>query len=477
MTVRTRFAPSPTGFLHIGGVRTALFNYLYARHHGGEFVLRIEDTDRARSTEESIQAIMDGMEWLGLDYDGEPIYQSKRFDIYKEHAEKLIENGLAYRCWCTPQELQQRREDALKAGRAPRYDKRCKPGNISAEQLSENEQKPFAVRFKVPEGGTTFKDLIKGSISIEHDEIEDLVILRSDGTTTYNLCVVVDDATQGITHIIRGDDHINNTPKQILLYKALGYPIPEFAHLPMILGSDKGRLSKRHGATSVTAYRDMGYLPEAIINYLARLGWSCGDQEIFTMAELVEKFTLESVGKSAGVFNPEKLIWLNHHYIKEASIEDLQPLFLTHLKELGPDAAADPRVPAIMETVQEKAQTMVMMAEDALFYFTDEVTFDEKAKKKFLTAEKLAPFTMLTERLTALDEFTLEAVETAFNSVLDECELKLGKLAQPVRVALTGTKVSPGIFETITAMGKEKTLKRLNSAIAILKKASETEET
>ena len=477
MTVRTRFAPSPTGFLHIGGVRTALFNYLFARHNGGEFVVRIEDTDRARSTKESIDAIMDGMQWLGLDYDSEPIYQSKRFDIYKEHGEKLIENGHAYKCWCTPDELQERREAAIEAGRPPRYDKRCRPENISDEKLKNNELKKYAVRFKVPEGKTTFKDLIKGSISIDHDEIEDLVILRSDGTTTYNLCVVVDDATQEITHIIRGDDHINNTPKQILLYKALGYPVPEFAHLPMILGSDKGRLSKRHGATSVTAYRDMGYLPEAVINYLARLGWSCGDQEIFSMAELIEKFTLGSVGKSAGVFNPEKLIWLNHHYIKNGNVEDLKPLFLSHLKELGHDATDDSRVTTIMETGQEKAQTMVMMAKDALFYFTDTVTYDEKAKKKFLTPEKLTPFTMLTERLEALEDFTLEGVETVFNSVLEECELKLGKLAQPVRVALTGTKISPGIFETITAMGKERTLVRLNSAIAIIKEAPLTETT
>ncbi len=470
MTVRTRFAPSPTGFLHIGGVRTALFNYLFARHNGGEFVLRIEDTDRARSSEESIDAIMDGMQWLGLDHDEEPIYQSKRFDIYKEHAEKLIEKGLAYRCWCTPDELQERREAALKAGRPPRYDKRCKA-------ITDGPDKPYAVRFKVPEGKTTFKDLIKGSISIEHEEIEDLVILRSDGTTTYNLCVVVDDATQKITHIIRGDDHINNTPKQILLYQALGYPVPEFAHLPMILGSDKSRLSKRHGATSVTAYRDMGYLPEAVINYLARLGWSCGDQEIFSMAELIEKFTLKSVGKSAGVFNPEKLIWLNHHYIKEAAIEDLKPLFLKHLKELGIDATSDERVSTIMQTGQEKAQTMAMMANDALFYFTDEVTYDEKAKKKFLTPEKLTPFTMLTKRLEALEDFTLEAVETVFNSVLEECELKLGKLAQPVRVALTGTKISPGIFETITAMGKERTIKRLNNAIATMKETAAKDNT
>jgi glutamyl-tRNA synthetase len=316
MTVRTRFAPSPTGYLHIGGARTALFNWLFSRHNNGIFILRIEDTDLKRSTPESIAAILDGMKWLGLDWDEGPFYQSERFDTYTEHARRLLREGHAYRCWCTPAELEERRNAAQAAGRPPGYDRRCR-------DRTDEPEGPSAVRFKVPPSGeTSFTDIVKGPITFDLNQIEDFVVLRSDGTPTYNLCVVVDDATMGINHVIRGDDHINNTPKQILLYGALGYLLPKFAHLPMILGSDRTRLSKRHGATSVTAYREGGYLPGALLNYLARLGWSHGDQEVFTLDELVGKFTLEAVGKSSGVFNPEKLLWLNQHYIKESRPEE-----------------------------------------------------------------------------------------------------------------------------------------------------------
>lgn len=462
MKVRTRFAPSPTGYLHIGGARTALFSLLFARHHKGAFVLRIEDTDVARSTEESIQAILDGMEWLGLNWDEGPLFQSQRFDTYKKHAHELLEKGLVYRCYCTPEELEARRELALKEGRPPKYDGRC-------AGIKTPLDKPFALRFRVPPGLTNFNDVIKGPISFDNASIEDLIILRSDGTPTYNFCVVVDDATMDITHVIRGDDHINNTPKQILLYKALGHELPIFAHLPMILGSDKTRLSKRHGATSVMAYKDMGYLPHALVNYLARLGWSFGDQEIFSMEELIEKFSLENVGKSSGVFNPEKLLWLNQHYIKTADPKDLVPLVLPFLDALGADARGDARIEAIVKTLQERSRTLKEMAESAVFYFKERIEYDPKAAQKFLTPENIDLFEALIVRLGGLAEFTDKSVEAAFNAILEEKGLKLGKLAQPVRVALTGGTVSPGIFEMIDAMGRDTTMQRLKDAVAHMK--------
>ena len=459
MKVRTRFAPSPTGYLHIGGARTALFSWLYARKHGGKFILRIEDTDVARSTTESIQAILDGMEWLGLNWDEGPFFQSQRFDEYRKFANELLEKGLVYKCWCTPAELEARREAAMKEGRPPRYDGRCRDRKDAPDG-------PYALRFRVPPGVTSFKDEIKGVISFENSEIEDLIILRSDGTPTYNFCVVVDDATMDITHVIRGDDHINNTPKQIFLYKALGHEIPIFAHLPMILGSDKTRLSKRHGATSVMAYKEMGYLPHALVNYLARLGWSHGDQEIFSIDELVEKFSLDSVGKSSGVFNPEKLMWLNQHYIKASKPEEISTLVLPFLKEYGINASNDNRLPEIVKTLQERARTIKEMADSSLFYFKEEMEYDPKAAEKFLIPENAPLFEELKTRLCALASFSHDDIAAAFNSLLEEKGLKLGKLAQPVRVALTGGTVSPGIFETISAMGKALAVKRIDAALA-----------
>lgn len=465
MSIRTRFAPSPTGYLHIGGARTALFNYLFARHNNGKFILRIEDTDVARSTKESIDAILDGMRWLGLDWDEGPFFQSQRFDVYRVHADALLEKGLAYRCYCTPEELEKRRAEALKAGTPPKYDGRCR------ERTGEPDL-PYAVRFKVPPGATTVDDAIKGGISFDNSTIEDLIILRSDSTPTYNFCVVVDDATMGMTHVIRGDDHINNTPKQILLYRALGYDLPVFAHLPMILGQDRSRLSKRHGATSVMAYKEMGYLPHALVNYLARLGWSHGDQEIFSLNELTEKFSLESVGKSSGVFNPEKLLWLNHHYIKESPPEALASLLVPFLEERGVKAEKGPRLEAIVKTLKERSKTLKEMADNALFYFRDEVEYDPKAAEKFLMPENIAVFKTLIERLEGLEAFTEAAVEAVFSSILEEKGLKLGKVAQPVRVALTGCTVSPGIYEMISAMGGELTLRRLREAVAYMEKGA-----
>ncbi len=462
MTVRTRFAPSPTGYLHIGGARTALFNWLFARRHNGKFILRIEDTDVARSTKESIQAILDGMNWLGLAWDEGPFYQSEMFDTYRKFAHELLDKGLCYRCYCTPEELVARREAALKDGRPPMYDGRC-------ASVKETLDKPFALRFKVPPGTTIVEDIIKGNITFDNSAIEDLIILRSDGTPTYNFCVVVDDATMDITHVIRGDDHINNTPKQILLYRALGHSLPVFAHLPMILGSDKTRLSKRHGATSVMAYKEMGFLPHALVNYLARLGWSHGDQEIFSLQELVDNFSFEAVGKSSGVFNPEKLTWLNHHYIKETPAEELSELLLPFLREHGIEAKDDGRMAKIILTLRERSKTLKEMADFALFYFNERVEFDPLATRKFLLPENIALFELLAERLSALSEFTHDSLEAAFNSILDESGLKLGKLAQPVRVALTGGTVSPGIFEMMEAMGKDLALVRLKYALELMK--------
>ncbi|MBI5327877.1 MAG: glutamate--tRNA ligase [Deltaproteobacteria bacterium] len=470
MEIRTRFAPSPTGYLHIGGARTALFNWLFARHHNGKFILRIEDTDVARSTEESTQAILDGMQWLGLDYDEGPYFQSKRFDLYREHAYKLLETDKAYKCYCTAEELEQRRKDAMAQGKTPKYDGRCKSQGAGARVQGAND-KPFAIRFKVSPGTTLVKDIIKGNVAFDNNEIDDLIILRSDGTPTYNLCVVVDDATMNITHVIRGDDHLNNAPKQILLYEALGYPVPEFAHLPMILGSDKTRLSKRHGATSVMAYKEMGYLPHALVNYLARLGWSHGDQEIFTIEELTEKFSFENVGKSSGVFNPEKLLWLNHHYIKEAKTDDLAKLLEPFLEVKGYAVGTihELSLPNIVKTVQERSKTFVEMADAAEFYFKENIVYEEKAAQKFLTPDMIEIFEAIRTRLENVTTFSHEAIETVFNGIINEKGMKLGKVAQPVRVALTGGTVSPGIFEVIENFGKEKTVEKLKKAIAFIK--------
>jgi len=462
LTVRTRFAPSPTGYLHIGGARTALFNLLFARHNKGKFILRIEDTDVARSTEESIKAIIDGMEWLGLHWDEGPFFQSKRFDLYREHAYKLLESGEAYRCYCTPEELEARREAAMKEGRPPKYDGRCR-------DIHEKQDKPFALRFKVPPGTTVVRDVVKGAISFDNSTIEDLVILRSDTTPTYNFCVVVDDATMDITHVIRGDDHLNNTPKQILLYKALGHELPVFAHLPMILGSDKTRLSKRHGATSVMAYKEMGYLPHALINYLARLGWSHGDEEIFSMNDLIEKFTLESVGASSGVFNPEKLLWLNQHYIKATPDDELAGLVAPFFESLGLNVSGDARMAKIAGTLKERSKTLKEMAESGAFYFKDKVEYDPKAAEKFLAPDNDSLFALIIERIEPINAFNHKSLEEAFNAILAEKDLKLGKVAQPVRVALTGGTVSPGIFEMMEAMGKGMVMARLNDARSHMK--------
>jgi glutamyl-tRNA synthetase len=463
-SVRTRFAPSPTGYLHIGGARTALFNFLFARHHGGQFILRIEDTDRERSTPEAIDAILQAMQWLRLDYDEGPFYQTQRLPLYKEKVQQLLAAGKAYPCVCTPAELEAKRQLAQKEKRKPAYDGTCRPVGGSIPTLPRD--KPYTVRFRSPsDGSTVVNDLVKGDVVFDNRELDDLIIARSDGTPTYNFCVVVDDIDMSVTHIIRGDDHLANTPRQIQLYQALDYSPPQFAHVPLILGTDKARLSKRHGATSVTAYRDMGYFPEAVVNYLVRLAWSYGDQEIFSRDELIEKFTLENVGKSAGVFNPEKFLWVNFHYLKSRPLSQLAEEIIPYIQAKGYQVPQDKQwLEKMIATLQERSKTLLELVDSAAFYLTDNISIDEKAAQKFLTDGVAKPLSALIDRLAGLADFSEAAIEQSFGAVLQEFGLSMGQLAQPVRVALTGSTVSPGIHEVIAVLGKERTLRRLRAA-------------
>ena len=469
--VRTRFAPSPTGYLHIGGARTALFNYLFARHHGGTFILRIEDTDRERSTEEAIEAILQGLTWLQLDWDEGPYRQTERLAIYRDKAEWLLQQGKAYPCVCAPEVLETKRKEALKAKLKPKYDGTCRPKDRSdAERIAaalRSSSTPFTVRFMAPKDGTTIvEDKVKGPVVFVNNELDDLILVRSDGAPTYNFCVVVDDIDMEITHVIRGDDHLANTPRQILLYQAMEHPTPEFAHVPLILGVDKARLSKRHGATSVMAYRDMGYLPEALVNYLVRLGWSHGDQEIFSRAELIEKFTLGEVGKAAGVFNPEKLLWLNAHYLKARSLSQLAEEATPFIAAKGYAVPQDKHwLEEMIATLRERAKTLVDLVDMAHYYLSDEMRWDDKAVKKFLTPAVRGPMEKVLRGLAEIEDFNVAAIEPVFTRILAEEGLSLGNLAQPVRVALTGSTVSPGIYEVIAVLGKERTVRRLQQAL------------
>ncbi|BBO90944.1 glutamate--tRNA ligase [Desulfosarcina ovata] len=463
----TRFPPSPTGYLHVGGARTALFNWLYARHNNGKFVLRIEDTDTVRSTQASVDAIFDAMQWLELDWDDGPYFQTQRFDIYREYLQKLIDSGDAYYCTCTPEEVDAMRQKAKAAGAKPKYDGRCRERGLGPSGNA-------VIRFKSPLSGTTVvEDVIKGNIVFQNTEQDDFVICRSDGTPTYNFVVVVDDITMGINTIIRGDDHVMNTPKQILLYKALKATLPVFGHVPMVLGKDKTRLSKRHGAMSVTAYRDMGFLPDAFINYLARLGWSYGDQEFFTRQELVEKFSLKNIGRSPGVFDPDKLTALNADHIRAASIRQLAPRVIPFFKQKGYAAQEGEYLDGVIDTLHARSKTLVEMAEGAHFYYRDDVRpYEEKAAKKFLKPAVTPVLARLAELLEELPDLTEKAQEEAFKQVMDETGLGFGKIAQPVRVALTGTTVSPGIFEMIAVLGKARVLSRLKAAIEFMESAA-----
>jgi glutamyl-tRNA synthetase len=428
-------------------------------------VLRLEDTDRTRSTEESIQVILESLQWLGLDWDEGPYRQTERLAIYQAHAYRLLEAGQAYHCYCSPQELQERREEALRRGESPRYDRRCR--NLPHPSIG---RKP-AIRLKAPlEGQTRFVDLIHGDLTFENTEMDDLIILRSDDTPTYNFAVVVDDVTMQITHVIRGDDHIANTPRQILIYQALDYSLPQFGHVSMILGSDKGRLSKRHGATSVLAYREMGYLPEALLNYLARLGWAHGDQEIFTKEELIEQFSLSELNRAAAIFSSDKLLWLNAHYLRTLPSERLIPELLPHLIRQGiiksPEEIDRIYLARAMDSVRERSKTLIEMAQWLRFYFTDQIVYDDKAAVRFLTAETAPLLGKLVQALESLPRLDEASIEQVFQQLLAETGLKLGAIAQPARVALTGDTVSPGIHQIMAILGRERVLSRLSQAMA-----------
>lgn len=462
--VRTRFAPSPTGYLHIGGARTALYCWLYAHKTSGTFILRIEDTDLERSTPESVQAILDGMSWLNLNYDEGPYYQTKRFSRYQEVIEQMLEQGLAYRCYCSKERLEKLREEQMARKEKPRYDGLCR-------DKTETGEGPYVVRFKNPlHGVVEFDDLVRGKLSFANTELDDLILARSDGTPTYNFTVVVDDWDMKITHVIRGDDHINNTPRQINILRALGATPPYYAHVPMILGSDGKRLSKRHGAVSVLQYREEGFLPEALINYLARLGWSHGDQEIFSIAELVRYFDIKDINNSPAAFNPEKLLWLNHHYIKTSEPEHIAKELAWHMEKLGIPIKQGPSLVEVVKAQAERTKTLREMAERSRYFYEPVPLTTEM--QAHATPDIMPALTMMVDRLTTLSAWSKEAIHEVLTSTAEINNLKLGKLAQPIRVAITGGTISPPLDMTMALIGRPQVLERLNRLID-LKMASE----
>lgn len=464
MTIRTRFAPSPTGYLHVGGARTALFSWLYARRHGGTFVLRIEDTDLERSSEESVNAILEGMTWLGLEYDEGPFYQTQRFDRYKEVIEQLLAQGDAYHCYCSKEELEVMREQQRENKEKPRYDGRCR----------HRQQQPAGVqpvvRFKNPtEGAVKFNDAIRGEVTFNNNELDDLIIARSDGTPTYNLTVVVDDLDMGMTHVIRGDDHINNTPRQINIFKALGEQPPVYGHVPMILGDDGARLSKRHGAVSVMSYRDQGYLPEALLNYLVRLGWSHGDQEVFSLNEMVQLFEISDVNRAASSFNTEKLLWLNQHYIKNSPAEHVAHHLSWHLGQLDIDPSHGPALTDVVELLRERARTLKELAESCQYFYRDIRDYDEKAARKHLAADSLPILQDILQRLQNLNDWQAADIHHEVQQCAAAYEVGMGKVAQPIRVALTGNTVSPSLDVTLELAGRLRTESAISAAIDWIK--------
>ena len=465
--VRVRFAPSPTGYLHVGGARTALFNWLFARHHGGKFILRIEDTDLARSSEDMVKGILEGMQWLGLEWDEGPFFQSQRVARYTSFAQDLLQRGAAYRCFCTPEEIAGRKEGQREMEGARLYDRHCL--NLSQEESESRARSGslFAVRFRVPEGETHYYDHVFGHISVEHSQIEDFVLLRSDGLPTYHLGVVVDDTDMEITHVIRGADHISNTPKQILLYQAAGKPLPEFAHLPLILGPDKRRLSKRHGATSVMAYMDMGYLPDAFFNFLALLGWSPGnDREVLSRQELVSLFTLEGVGKANAVFGIDKLNWFNSQYFAMTSPEELRRAVTLELRSRGVWKASDElnseELQKTLALLSSRIQVLRDFSGRFRAFFTDAFDYDSEAAAKYLQGAQLKGLIpALLERYQADAVFTLESAEQQLRALAKEHGIKAGLLINALRVGLTGQGAAPGLFEIMQVMGRERTLQRM----------------
>ena len=470
MTIRTRFAPSPTGYLHIGGARTALFSWLYARKHGGKFVLRIEDTDLERSTAESVNAILEGMTWLGMEYDEGPLYQTDRFERYGEVIQQLLDSGHAYRCNCSKERLETLREQQMARKEKPRYDGHCRD-----KQIDPNA--PHVIRFRNPlDGDVVVDDIIRDKVIIHNRELDDLIIRRTDGSPTYNLTVVVDDLDMNITHVIRGDDHINNTPRQINILKALGAEIPKYGHVPMILGEDGARLSKRHGATSVVQYRDEGFLPEALLNYLVRLGWSHGDQEMFTVDEMIELFQLENVNRSASTFNTEKLLWLNQQYIKNDKPERIAHLLSPHMGNLDIDPTEGPDLVDVVAAQQERAATLVEMAKASRFFYKDFNEYEPKAAKAHLRPVAETPLRELKQALANLETWQADTIHQVVNDVAEKLELKMGKVGMPLRVAVAGCAASPSIDITLQLLGKEKTLRRIDQALAYIEQRKQANE-
>lgn len=462
--VRTRFAPSPTGYLHVGGARTALYSWLFAKHNNGEFVLRIEDTDLERSTPEATAAIIEGMEWLNLAWEHGPYYQTKRFDRYNQVIDEMIEQGLAYRCYCSKERLEDLRHEQEENKEKPRYDRHC------LHDHSHSPDEPHVVRFKNPtEGSVVFDDAVRGRIEISNSELDDLIIRRTDGSPTYNFCVVVDDWDMGITHVVRGEDHINNTPRQINILKAIGAPIPTYAHVSMINGDDGQKLSKRHGAVSVMQYRDDGFLPEALINYLVRLGWGHGDQEIFTREEMIKYFELDHVSRSASSFNMDKLLWLNQHYIRELPPEYVAKHLEWQYKDQGIDTSNGPALTEIVTMLGERCKTLKEMAESSRYFFEEFAEFDEAAAKKHFKGTAVEALEKVKEKLTALPTWDLHSTHEAIEQTAAELEVGMGKVGMPLRVAVTGAGQSPSMDVTLVGIGRERVLARIQRAIDFIK--------
>ncbi|WP_192459184.1 glutamate--tRNA ligase [Musicola keenii] len=464
MKIKTRFAPSPTGYLHVGGARTALYSWLFARSHGGEFVLRIEDTDLERSTKEAIDAIMDGMNWLNLNWDEGPYYQTKRFDRYNAVIDQMLENGTAYKCYCSKERLETLREDQMAKGEKPRYDGCCRD---SHEHHAADE--PHVVRFRNPQDGSVvFNDTIRGPIEFSNQELDDLIIRRTDGSPTYNFCVVIDDWDMEITHVIRGEDHINNTPRQINILKALGAPVPEYAHVSMILGDDGKKLSKRHGAVGVMQYRDDGYLPEALLNYLVRLGWAHGDQEIFSIDEMKQLFSLDAVSKSASAFNTEKLLWLNHHYINHLAPEYVATHLSWHIEQAGIDTRCGPQLSELVTLLGERCKTLKEIAASCRYFYEEFDEFDADAAKKHLRPVARQPLELVRVKLAAITDWTVENIHHAIQGTADELQQGMGKVGMPLRVAVTGIGQSPAVDATVHAVGQARSLTRIDRALAFI---------
>lgn len=472
MNIRTRFAPSPTGYLHIGGARTALFSWLLARKYGGQFILRIEDTDRKRSTQDAVDAILESMSWLGLDYDEGPFYQTDRFDRYSKVIQKLLDDGHAYHCFCSKQTLVEMREGQVEKGENPGYDRRCRALNKKPAKDEES-----VVRFKMPiEGSVVFNDLVRGEIKINNAELDDLIIARSDGTPTYNLTVAVDDHDMKITHVVRGEDHISNTPKQINILKAMGVTIPEYAHVPMILGEDGKRLSKRHGAVSVMQYHEEGCLSQALINYLVRLGWASGDKEVFSREEMIELFDITDVNKAGSIFNAEKFMWLNQHYIKTSDINSLVDELKIQYKKLTVDFSDGPALSDVVDAFRDRAKTMKEMAESSVYFFQEFEGYDKKAVKKCFGTKAVEPLQTIHSAFLLISEHEWEptVVKEKILSTAENLGVGMGKIGQPLRLAVTGSSSSPSIEITLALIGQKRTLSRIDKAIKFNKKIGET---